>query len=142
MERGLLDGTSSTLNSHGAFKIYEIGNWYTTNMSLSSAPSLVLAGAKAFDALPPQYKKLVMDSVKPSNDFWVKVLIEDDAKALELFKQKGLVAVTIPESELAKLRELVKPMYQEWIDDMNKRGHNGQELFDLMIKSAQAYKGA
>jgi len=142
LERGLLDAASTLYYAHASFRTHEVTNWYTTNMSLSSAPSLVLAGAKAFDALPPQYKKLVMDSVKPSNDFWVKVLIEDDAKALELFKQKGLTAVTIPEPELAKLRELVKPMYQEWIDDMNKRGHNGQELFDLMIKSAQAYKGA
>jgi TRAP-type C4-dicarboxylate transport system substrate-binding protein len=83
-----------------------------------------------------------MDSVKPSNEYWMKVLTEDDAKALELFKQKGLVAVTMPEKEMDQLREMVKPIYQEWIDDMNKRGHKGQELFDLMIKSAQAYKGA
>ena len=142
LERGLLDAASTLYYAHASFRTHEVTNWYTTNMSLSSAPSLVLAGRKAFDALPAQYKKLVMDSVKPSNEYWMKVLTEDDAKALELFKQKGLVAVTMPEREMDQLREMVKPIYQEWIDDMNKRGHKGQELFDLMIKSAQAYKGA
>jgi len=142
LERGLLDAASTLYYAHAAFRTHEVTDWYTTNMALSSAPSLVLASTTAFGALPPQYQKLVMDSVKPSNDFWIEALLDGDRKAVELFNKEGLKPVTISEKDLATLREMVKPIYQEWIADMDKRGHKGQELFDHLIKSAQSYKGA
>ncbi|MFO1188312.1 MAG: TRAP transporter substrate-binding protein DctP [Alphaproteobacteria bacterium] len=140
MERGLLDGTSSTLNSHGAFKIYEIGNWYTTNMAISSAPSIIIAGMGAINALPPQYQKLLYNSVEATNDYWLKTLLADDLKAIEAFKAKGLTPVTFSDADLARIRELVSPVWNEWVADMDKRGYPGKELLQLMIDSAKKAK--
>jgi len=136
LERGLLDATSSTLNSHGAFRMYEVGNWYTTNMAISSAPSLIIAGDGAMAALPPQYRKVLADVVKPTNDFWLARLASDDQKAVEAFKANNLTAVTFSDAELAGIREVVKPIWNEWVADMDKRGLPGAELLQLMIDSA------
>jgi len=140
MERGLLDASSTLYYAHASYKTQEVANWYTTNLSLSSAPCLVFAGSKAYNALPAQYRKLMTDSVSASNDHWVKVLLEDDLKAVELFKAKGLTPVTFAEADLANLRQQVRPIWDRWVAEMDKLGHNGKDLLQLILDSAQKAK--
>ena len=105
-------------------------------MSISATPCFVFAGSKAFDGLPPQYRKLMMDSVPASLDHWESAFVREDAVAEEAFKAKKLVPVTFQEGELQNLREQVRPIWDAWVADMDKRGFNGAELLKLMIESA------
>jgi TRAP-type C4-dicarboxylate transport system substrate-binding protein len=109
-------------------------------MGLSSASFLMPASKKSYDALPPQYQRLLHDLSPPAMRKWIEVFKEDDDKAIALFKAKGLVPVTYPEAELAKLRNSVRPIWDEWIASVNKQGYNGTELLDVMIKAANATK--
>lgn len=140
LERGMLDGASSLFYAHAAFKLQEVTNWYTTNLSLSSPSVIVTAGTKAFEALPPQYQKLMRDSVPASIDGWIKAFQEDDEKGLDAFKAKGLTAVTYPEDELARLRALVRPLWDEWAADIEKRGYPGRQLLQTMLDGAKIEK--
>lgn len=136
MERGLLDASASQINSFAAFKTHEVSKWYTTNLSLSSAPAFVLAGTKAYNALPSQYRKLIADSVTPSLDYWVANMQEEDQKALKLFEQRGLTAVTFADDALDQLRKQVKPIWDSWVEDVTKKGYPGQELLGFLLASA------
>lgn len=140
VERGMLDGISSLPYAHAAFKLQEITNWYTLNMGLSSPTSLLLASSKTYDALPPQYKKLLADLAPGVLRKWIDVFKEDDDKAIELFKARGMRGITYPEAELAKLGTSVKPIWDDWVAVVNKQGFNGQELLDKMIEAAKATK--
>ena len=140
MERGLLDATSSVLSSLVSFKLQEVGSWFTTNMALSSAPCLIFAGTKAMEALPPQYRKLIQDSAPAVSDHWMTVFKRDDDAAAEAFRAKGLVAVALPESELDTLRQQVRPIWDAWVEQMDKLGHNGKQLLQLIIDSAKKPK--
>jgi TRAP-type C4-dicarboxylate transport system substrate-binding protein len=135
-ERGLINATSSAYASLAAFRLQEVSNWYTTNLSISAPPCFVYAGAKAFEGLPPQYRKLMMDSVPVSLDYWESAFVRENAAALELFNAKKLVPVTFPESDILNLRQQVQPIWDSWVADMDKRGYNGAELLKLMIDSA------
>ncbi|MFO1188062.1 MAG: TRAP transporter substrate-binding protein DctP [Alphaproteobacteria bacterium] len=140
MERGLLDATGSVLSSLMSFKLQEVGTWFTTNMALSSASCLVLAGSKSMDGLPPQYRKLIMDSVPAVSDHWMAAYKTDDDAAATAFKAKGLVPVAMPESELDNLRQQVRPIWDAWVDQMDKLGYNGKELLQLILDSARKAK--
>ncbi|MFO1188876.1 MAG: TRAP transporter substrate-binding protein DctP [Alphaproteobacteria bacterium] len=137
MERGLLDASSTLYYAHAAYKTHEVANWYTTNLALSSSPCLLVASSKALDALPPQYRKLMTESIPAVVDHWVKALDADDLKAAEMFKEKRLVPVTFVESDLENLRRQVRPIWDRWVADMDKLGHNGKELLQLMLDSAK-----
>jgi TRAP-type C4-dicarboxylate transport system substrate-binding protein len=137
MERGLLDASSTLMYAHAAYKTHEVANWYTTNLSLSSSPCVLVANSKAFDTLPAQYRKLMTDSIAPAVDHWVKVLDDDDRKAVELFKARNLTPVNFAEAELDQLRQQVQPIWDKWVADMDKLGHNGKELLKLMLDSAK-----
>jgi len=136
LERGILDAVSSLPYAHIVYRLHEISTWYTTNLALSTAASPVLASTRSINALPPQYRKLIADSAPGVVERWTKVLLEDDLKGIEQFKARGMRAITYAEPELARLRAAIRPIWDEWVADMNKRGNNGQELLDLMIESA------
>jgi TRAP-type C4-dicarboxylate transport system substrate-binding protein len=140
LERGMLDGASSLFYAHAAFKLQDVTNWYTTNLSLSSPSVIISSSNKAFNALPPQYQKLMLDSVPASIDGWIKAFQEDDQKGLDAFKAKGLQAITYPEDELARLRGLVQPIWDDWVADMDKRGHPGKQLLQIMLDGAKIEK--
>ncbi len=140
VERGMLDGVSSLPYAHAAFKLQEITNWYTTNMGLSSPTSLLLASLKTYDALPPQYKKLLADLAPGVIRKWIDVFKTDDDKAIELFKAKGMTAIAYPEAELDQLRGSVKPIWDDWVAAVNKQGHDGQALLNKMLEAAKNAK--
>jgi len=140
VERGMLDGISSLPYAHAAFKLQEVSDWYTVNMGLSSPASLLLASKKTYDALPPQYKKLLADLSPPIMRKWIDVFKADDDKAIALFNAKNMTPVTYPETELEKLRGSVKPIWDGWTAAVDKQGHDGKALLDRMIKAANATK--
>ncbi|MFO1189072.1 MAG: TRAP transporter substrate-binding protein DctP [Alphaproteobacteria bacterium] len=140
VERGMLDGMSTAPYAFVSFRLHEISTWYTTNMGLSSASFLLPASKKSYDALPPQYQKLLHDLSPGVMRKWIEVFNADDNKAIELFKAKGLMPIAYPAAELEKLRSSVRPIWDEWIATVNKQGYNGAELLDVMIKAANATK--
>ncbi|MFO1188311.1 MAG: TRAP transporter substrate-binding protein DctP [Alphaproteobacteria bacterium] len=140
LERGLLDAASSGYYSIQAFRWHELTDWYTTNMALSSAMSVVPATKKAYDALPPQYKKLLMDKVPASLDAWEKAYTDADLAALEVFKKKGMRGITYSPADLAKLDAAARPIWNEWVADVTKKGYKGKELLDLMLATAKTVK--
>lgn len=140
IERGMLDGVSSLPYAHVAFKLHEISNWYTTNMGLSSPASVLLASTKTYNALTPQYKKLLADLSPPIMRKWIDVFKRDDDAGIEVYKAKGMRGIAYPEAELEKLRGSVKPIWDDWVADVTKKGYNGQDVLDTMIKAAKATK--
>lgn len=140
VERGMLDAISSLPYAHVAFKLHELTNWYTTNMGISTPASYVMASNKSYDALPPQYKKLIADLSPPIVRRWIDVFKRDDDSAVDAYKARGMTPVTYPDAELDKLRSAAKPIWDEWIALVAKQGHNGQDILDKMIQAAKAAK--
>jgi TRAP-type C4-dicarboxylate transport system substrate-binding protein len=140
VERGMLDAISSLPYAHVAFKLHEITNWYTTNMGISSPASFVMASNKSYDALAPQYKKLIADLSPSIMRRWIDVFKRDDDSAINAYKARGMTPITYPNAELDKLRIAAKPIWDEWIALVAKQGHNGQEILDKMIQAANATK--
>jgi len=137
LERGLLDAAASVNSSLAAYKLQELANWYTTNFAVSLPGGVILASAKAMDSLPPQYRKLILDSVPAVNDHWMKVDLREDEVAIEAFKAKGLSPVTFPESDLEALRQQVRPIWDAWVEQLDKLGYNGKELLQVLLDSAR-----
>jgi len=140
MERGLLDAASSIYSSLAAYKLQEVGNWFTTNLSISVTGCMIFAGTKAMDSLPPQYRALITDKVPAVRTHWRSVLAREDDAAVEAFKAEGLVPATFPESELADLGQQVRPIWDAWVAQVDKLGYDGKGLLQLILDSAAKVK--
>jgi TRAP-type C4-dicarboxylate transport system substrate-binding protein len=137
LDRGLLDAVSLPYYAIASFKLHEVTRWYTTNMALSIGASLMAGNIKAYESLPPQYKKLLADLHKPSLDYYEKANDEAAHAAVELFRARNLAPVTYSSVDRENLGAIARPIWDEWVDSVTKKGYKGQELLQLMLDTAR-----
>jgi TRAP-type C4-dicarboxylate transport system substrate-binding protein len=138
MERGTVDAASfPSTYAHVSYKIYEVGKWYTMNMSPGTQACPTLLNKDAWAKLPDQYKPL-FDEIKPRyKEVLVKGYADADAKAIPLFKQKKLELITYSEQDLQSFRKIgAQPVWDKWVEDMSAKGIPAKELLDLIMKTA------
>jgi TRAP-type C4-dicarboxylate transport system substrate-binding protein len=138
MERGTVDAASfPSTYAHVSYKIYEVGKWYTMNMSPGTQACPTLINKDAWAKLPDAYKPL-FDEIKPRyKEVLVKGYADADAKAIPLFKQKKLELITYSEQDLQEFRKIgAQPVWDKWVEDMSAKGIPAKELLDLIMKTA------
>ncbi len=138
LERGLLDSVATTLAGFSPYKLYEVCNWYTTNLSGGTPSAVHLVSIKAWNSLPEAYRKAIADS-RPIAD-----KAQDDAndagaiKTIQLYKERGRVAVTYSPEQLAEIRRIAGQLvWDTWVADMNSKGIPGKALLDLLTETAR-----
>ena len=140
LDRGIIDAASASPYALVAFKAHETTNWYTSNMNVSVGPSVIVGNTKAIEALPPQYKALLVESARLATDEYVKVIAIDDVKALELFKTRGMTEVHYTQAQLSELGRAARPIWTEWVDEVTQKGYPGEELLQIMLTAAKDVK--
>jgi len=114
LQQGVIDGQENPIA--GIIipnKVYEVQK-YLTNWHYSYDALAVVANKKTFDSFPPeirdQLKKAAVDAMK-----WE---VAESRKALDdgikLLKEKGVTVTDLTPAELAKFRELTKPVYDKY----------------------------
>lgn len=144
IERGTLDAVSLPFtDSQAAYKIHEVATWFTGNMSPGTTECGKVINKDAFDKLPPQYQKLLMDVKDEVSTLQIKAWQDTDKVNLPMFKSKMKEVVYSPE-ELKAFREKAgKPVWDKWIAD-NQSKFDAKGLFEFMmaeIKKAEAAAG-
>ena len=138
LERGLLDAVSLANYAHQAYRIYELSEWYTVNLDFGILATVVPANKDSWEALPPQYRKLILDSVQPSLDYQAQVYITEEAEAVQAFNDKGLKALTYSAAALDEFQVAAgKPVWDAWVAEMNGKGYPGQAILDATLAEAK-----
>src|SRR5690606_9492683 len=138
IDRGTVDAASfPSTYAHGAYTIYEVGDWFTVNLAPGTQACPTLINKDAWAKLPPQYQKL-FDEVRPKVKENLKAAYKKaDDKFIPLFKRK-LTFVTYSEAELERFRQVgAKPVWDAWIKEKSAQGIPAQELFDLIMTTAK-----
>jgi TRAP-type C4-dicarboxylate transport system substrate-binding protein len=136
MQRGSMDAASFPYTyAHAAYKIPEVAEWYTTNMSPGTSACPTVFNKTSYEKLPPQYKKLLEDLKPEVYEVQVQAYKNIDNKNLPIFAEK-LEEVTYTPEQLQQFREVAAtPVWNEWVEK-NKDKFNGQELIDIIIETA------
>lgn len=141
IERGTLDAVALPYtDSQAAYRIHEVATWFTNNMSPGTTECGLVINKDAYNKLPPQYQKLLMD-IRPEIDtLQVQAWQDKDKINLPVFKKKMKEILYTPE-ELDRFRKVAgKPVWDKWIEE-NQPKFDAKGLFEFMmaeIKKAQA----
>ena len=140
LERGVIDAASfPSTYAHGSYKTYELGKWFTENMSPGTQACPTLIGLDAWSKLPDQYRKLV-DEAKPLGYAALKkAYAEADEKNLALFKRRNLTFVRYSDAELAEFRKMAaEPVWEEWVKLRELQGIPGRDLVNTILEAAKS----
>ena len=104
-------------------------------MSLSCAYTtsfFVVMNKKKWDALPGDIKK----TIEAINIEWIvkhgEAWDSSDAEGKKYFLKKGGKIITLSKAELARWKKASKPVIDNYIAKMKKKGINGKEIVDYI----------
>jgi TRAP-type C4-dicarboxylate transport system substrate-binding protein len=137
LARGTVDAIGFPFTyAFSAYKLDEVADWYTTNMSLGTVNCPVVANKDSWDNLPQQYKDLLNSLKRKAANYQVEAYAKKDVINLKEWPKK-MTAVTIPADQMAKFRKVAgKPIWDDWVKETTKDVPEAQELLDLLLKTA------
>ncbi len=118
VQQGTMDAASFPFTySHVAYKIHEVTDWFTSNMSPGTSDCPLAFAITAHDALPDQYKKLLVDVKEDVIAAQIQAYIDIDKVNLPMLKSK-LKEVRYSDETLATFRATAgKPVIDAWIKE-------------------------
>ncbi len=139
LERGTVEAASFPFTyAHVAYKLTDVGEWYTANLSPGAVNCPVVVNIPAWDKLPEQYQQLLLDAKIPAYEALISAYEKADAKNLPMMEKKGLKAIVYSAEDLSAFRKAgAQPVWDEWIEERNKEGLPGNELFELIMSTAK-----
>ena len=130
IQRGVVDGQTSGTTAMYDRKMFEVTKYLT--VTNHAYPEFILAmNDKAFQKLSSEQQKILMDAANEVRDDLRKSAKDEDLKALNKLKEKGMEVYVVPEADLAEWRAATKPCWDIFV---KHAGTLGQELIDICIK--------
>jgi TRAP-type C4-dicarboxylate transport system substrate-binding protein len=109
LETGTVDGQENPFTLIETSKFYEVQKYATETRHVYN-PQIVLVSKKFWDKLNADEQKLLQEAAVEARDYQRKVSREAAAKAVDALKGEGMQIDALPEAELEKIRETLKPV--------------------------------
>jgi TRAP-type C4-dicarboxylate transport system substrate-binding protein len=140
LERGTIDGAFLPFESFVANRYYEIVKYSFSN-GIFSAPMFCVMHRDTWNKLPADIQQIIEGLSGASLSARCgRALNNYETQALEKVKAQGGQVYEFPPSEMDKIRGLVKPMYNEWVSDMEARGVPGRAILDAAVSFSKQQK--
>lgn len=134
LDRGTVDAAVFTIGSAFSFGVADAAKWYTGNLKVGAPTCPVVVGLKAFNSLPPQYQKVLLDARKPAYERIKNAWGTGEKRNLPKLKTMGVKEITYTDAQIKKVRELGgQPIWTNWIKEKGDKGIPAKELFDIMM---------
>jgi TRAP-type transport system periplasmic protein len=109
LEQGTIDGMTNPLLNILDGKYNEVSKNLTLTHHMYT-PQIVIASKKTWDKLAPADQKILRDAALEAAAFQRKVARAEAVRVLEAAKKAGMTVYELPPAEIAKLREVAKPV--------------------------------
>jgi TRAP-type C4-dicarboxylate transport system substrate-binding protein len=118
VQQGTMDAASFPFTyGHVAFKIHEVAEWFTSNLSPGTSDCPLAFSITAHESLPPQYKTLLEDVKESVIEAQIQAYISIDEKNLPMLEET-LQEIRYSEAVLAEFRAAAgRPVIDAWIEE-------------------------
>jgi len=117
LETGAIDGMTNNLLNILDMKFHEQAKYLTLTNHMYN-PQALTVSKKTWDKLSEDEKKILQAAATEMSTYQRKMAREANAKALEQLKAEGMEVVEFPPEEVAKLREKIKPVVEEFTQEI------------------------
>ena len=131
LQRRVVDGAFTAAVPALDWKINEVAAFgYLLNLTLSHQAVTVNEGALA--KLPDDVRKVFLDKAQEWAPKYRSEMIAADAAARKTLVDRGMTLREATPAETAKLRDLTKPIWEEW---STKQGAAGKAMLDSVVQA-------
>ena len=144
LSKGVIDGTTIPWEVTTALKVPELVDNHTEfdGVALYTLTFVLAMNKDKYESLTPEQQKAIDDaSGEEFSVFAGGTQADADEPAREFALDNGNNIITVSGDDLAAWQDVVAPIYEEWIADMNSRGIDGQALVDEARALIDEYDG-
>jgi tripartite ATP-independent transporter DctP family solute receptor len=126
LQQGLLDAQENPIPIVSTFKLYEVQKYLALTAHVYS-PAPVLLSKKMWDRMPPDIKKVLLDTAIEVARVQRQLNRTQEQKQLGELKTKGMVIIEEPDR--AAFREAMKPVFEQY------QGQFGKDLVQRIVNT-------
>lgn len=131
LQRNMAQGIMLPIAPAKSFKITDVAK-YITIADISLCPMLGVINWDTFNNLTPEQQQIFTEVTEGKLSRRLgQTLDEGSVEDGNWMKEQGIEFYVLPEKEKERWIKAVEPMYQAWLDKMDKKGiKNAQEILD------------
>lgn len=143
VNKGTIDGFLLPWEVMPSLKLQEMVKFHTetdpARPALYSAVFVFAMNQAKYDSLPADLKKVIDNNAGPVLSQQIgKLWDSSQAAGRKAAQERGNGFYVVPASELDNWVKASAPLYDDWVADMDKRGHNGRAMLaearELLVK--------
>lgn len=128
LERGTVDGAINLTASVASYKLNEVSQVATTNMSLGSIAFIAMINERDWKKLSAQEQAAVLKAGKEAGEASAKVFIKVTAGAEGKLAKAGMTLVEASEGLKREAADVLKSMQDEWVQANAKKSPIAAEV--------------
>ncbi|EBA08044.1 TRAP transporter substrate-binding protein [Sagittula stellata] len=133
LSKGVIDGTTIPWEVTSALKVPELVSNHTEfeGPALYTLTFVLAMNKDVYDSMPEDLQKVIDDNSGLNFSVFAGGTQSDaDAPARQVAVDLGNNIITVAEDQTGPWRDLVQPIYDSWIADLDSKGMDGQALID------------
>lgn len=133
LQRGVVDGAFTAAVPALDWKFHEVTKMgYMMNLTL--AHQVIAVNEQQLDKLPADLRTLLLDKAREWAPKYRAEIVEADRVARITLAEKGMVLRDPTAEEMAKFREVTRPMWKEWTD---KNGPAAEKMLNTVLEACR-----
>lgn len=145
LSKGVIDAAVIPFEVAPGLKVHELTKFSTetekTSPALYTTVFVVPMNKAKYESLPADLKVVIdKNSGREFSAFLGSTQEGNDVPSRKIFAETaGYTMTTLPHAELERWKKATSTLDDEWIADMNKRGFQGQAMYDDAVKMIKGY---
>ena len=138
MERGVIDGFTLIINSWPGYKLNEVTK-YGLQLGITSPTNMALMNLKTWHSLPPDIQKIIEKVNADAVQWAIDSYNMQSGTTDKLLKKAGIQIFSLSQAELARWKKRTKPLWDEWLAEMQAKGLPAQKVRDDFVEILKKY---
>ncbi|MBW2002164.1 MAG: TRAP transporter substrate-binding protein [Deltaproteobacteria bacterium] len=140
IQKGVVKGASYPFEANKGWRLGEVSDYAVAAFSAAYTTSFfVVMNKDKWNSLPADIQKIIEEI----NGEWVikhgEAWDASDMEGIYYFLNHGGVIIGLDKKEAARWKKAVRPVIDDYIQAMNKKGFNGKEIVDFTMKTLAKY---
>lgn len=141
LQRGTLDGGVFNLPSLKANQTIDVLKYTTTNANLTSFVCALAISESVWNNLSDNVKNILLQAGEAAAQSLAESVMKSDQNALqELINDYSYSAWTLTSEEVEQMKEMVMPVWDSWVADVEKLGFDGKAAIEEMNAALKNYQ--
>jgi TRAP-type C4-dicarboxylate transport system substrate-binding protein len=136
MQRGVVDGALFPISSSLPYHFDEVTKYVFTGVNFGVVTQAYVINLDVWNKLSPDVQNALLEAGQEATELAAQLVYDQEAQALKTFRDRGVEIVeSSPEVKQAMLATM-SSLEQAWLEDMSKKGIDGQEVLEAFKASA------